>query len=170
MADLSTDQKMQAYLKEASELRYSVKVPQDSADLNTLLSSLQEHRAKLDRIEHILTSCVIHKARSVIKVREANDELSDKWDTNISEQRQKKSASLVASNQFEAPKEKYATANLATFEHRRVVRKAEEELTWIESVTDAIQKMYRGLDSSRQDLLTRIKAVPVVNSLEYTTQ
>lgn len=168
--DLSIDQKMQAFLREAGDLRYSLKIPNDSADLTVLLKSLQEHRAKLDRIEHILTSCVIHKALAVLSAREANDKLADKWDENISEQKKKKSASLVASNQFEAPKEKYATANLATFEERRLVRKAEEDLTWVESTLDAVQKMYRGLDSSRQDILTRIKAIPVVNNLEYTTQ
>jgi hypothetical protein len=160
---------MLKFLKEAADLRYSVKIPNDSATSAELLEALQDHRTRLDRIEHILTSCVIRKASATLAVRSANDNLNDKWDENISNQKKQKSVSLVTANQFEAPKEKYATANLATFEHRRVVRAAEEDLAWIETAVDALQKMYRGLDSSRQDILTRIKAIPVVNNLEYTT-
>jgi len=156
-------------LREVSDLRYSIDIPPNGSDSATLLVSLQDHRARLDRIEHILVSCVIYKAKALLSVRSANDELSDQWDSNISDQKKQKSVNLVVGNQFEAPKEKYATANLATFEQRRVVRTAEEELTWIETTIDAIQKMYRGLDASRQDIITRIKAIPVVSNLEYTT-
>lgn len=169
MPGLSISQKMAENLREVSDLRYSIEIPPNGSDSSILLASLQDHRARLDRIEHLLVSCVIHKAKAAIAVRSANDELSDKWDTNISDQKKQKSVNLVVGNQFEAPKEKYATANLATFEQRRVVRTAEEELIWIETAIDAIQKMYRGLDASRQDILTRIRAVPVVSSLEYTT-
>lgn len=169
MTDLSIAQRMTEFLKEATDLRYSIKLPGDTVELSKLLASLQDHRARLDRLEHILTTCVIRKAQAVLAVKAANDDLSDKWDENISDQKKQKSVSLVVGNQFEAPKEKYATANLATFEQRRLVRTAEEELVWIETTIDALQKMYRGLDSSRQDILTRIKAIPVVNNLEYTT-
>jgi hypothetical protein len=165
----TVSQTMTDYLKEASELRYGVKTPPSGSDLSQLLEALQDYRARLDRIEFLLTSAVLSKGNTHRALKKASDELSDKWDDSVVKAKASKSANLVASQQFEAPREKYAAANLATFEYQRFARKAEEDHSWTETTVDVLQKMYRGLDSGRQDLLTRIKAVPVVNSLEYTS-
>jgi hypothetical protein len=160
---------MSAYLKEASELRYGVVNPPSTADMSELLQALQDFRARLDRIEYLLTSAVLSKGKTARSLRKAKDDLNDKWDDSLIRSNDRKAANLVAAQQFEAPREKYASANLATFEYQRFARAAEDDHSWTETTVDALQKMYRGLDSARQDLLTRIKAIPMVNSLEYTS-
>lgn len=160
---------LRGYLGEALDLRYSVSAVPQGADQPALFKALQDYRARLDRIEYLMVQAVILKGRALVAVRAVQEEAQEKWDENLVKANSKRAASLVASQDFVAPKEKYAAANLATLENRRSVRLAEEELSWAETVSDALTKMYRGLDSSRQDLLTRIKAIPMVNSMEYTT-
>ncbi len=160
---------MAEILKEASDLRYGIEIPKITADLPELLQALQDYRTRLDRLEYLLTSAVLEKGKAYRANKDAQDAASDKWDESISRMNDKKAASLVAANNFEAPREKYASANLASFEQRRAARLTENDFSWTETSVDALNKMYRGLDSARQDLLTRIKAIPLVNGLEYTT-
>lgn len=160
---------MSEYLKEAVQLRYSAPQANSSADMSVMLNVLQDYRTRLDRIEYLLVRAVIRKGDALREFKSAQNDASDKWDERLSEIKDKKTVSLVAAQDFVAPREKYATANIATVEERHRSRKAEEVLSWTEETVDALQKMYRGLDSSRQDLLTRIKSVPMVNSMEYTT-
>lgn len=156
-------------LKEASDLRYGITFPKVEADASELLKSLQDYRARLDRLEFLMTSVVLDRGKAFRRNKEAQDTLNDKWDKILMDQKDKKMASLVTANEFQAPKEKYASVNLAVFEEKRKARILEEELSWADTTLDIMQKMYRGLDSARQDLLTRIKTIPLVSSLEYTT-
>lgn len=160
---------MAEIIREASDLRYSMEIPPPESDIHTLLEALQVYRAKLDRLEYLMTSAVLEKGAAYRANKNAQDAASDKWDESISRMKDVKSASLVAANNFEAPREKYAAANLYSLEERRAARVAEEEFSWTDTTVDILQKMYRGMDAARQDLLTRIKAVPLVSGLEYTT-
>lgn len=160
---------MSDYIKEAVELRYSAIKVDENADMSVLLKALQDYRARLDRIEYLLVRAVIRKGDALRAFKQAQNEATDVWDKRLSEIKDKKTVSLVAMQEFTAPREKYATANLASVEERQASRQAEEVLSWTEETVDALQKMYRGLDSSRQDILTRIKSIPMVNSMEYTT-
>lgn len=162
-------EKLKSYVAEAADLRYSVTTPKIGSDQSQLLAALQDHRAKLDRIEYLMVESIILRGSAFRQNKDAQDDLQDKWDDALVRSNTKKAASLVSANEFVAPKEKYASANLSVLEIRRSARKLEEILLWAETTVDAITKMYRGLDSARQDLLTRIKAVPMVNSMEYTT-
>jgi hypothetical protein len=157
------------WLKEAAELRYGAKPVPIGADQSVLLAALQDYRARLDRIEYLMVQAVLIKGKAYRATKVLQDDAQDKWDESLTRNNAKKTASLVGAQEFIAPKEKYASANLATFEERRAVRISEDDLSWAETSVDAITKMYRGLDSARQDLLTRIKAIPMVNSMEYTT-
>lgn len=169
MSKKTVPQKMAEILKEASSLRYGAQSPPPGSDIHTLLEALQDYRTRLDRIEYLLTSAVLERGKAYRANKDAQDAAADKWDESITRMNDRKAASLVAANNFEAPREKYASANLASFDQRRAARITEEEFSWTDTSVDALNKMYRGLDSARQDLLTRIKSIPLVNGLEYTT-
>lgn len=165
----SIPQLMSEYLKEAVELRYNAPIAKADDDTSIMLAVLQDYRARLDRIEYLMVRAIIRKGDASRTFKAAQNDASDKWDESLSQIKEKKTVSLVAAQEFTAPREKYATANMASIEERQAARKAEEVLSWTEETVDALQKMYRGLDSARQDLLARIKAVPMVNAMEYTT-
>ena len=160
---------MSEYLTEAVSLRYSLPTIPENADQSVLLSVLQQYRANLDRLEELMVRAFIKKGIYYRRLKELQDAAQDKWDESLSKATEKKGLSLVSQQEFIAPKEKYANANLATLEQRHAVRKAENAYSWTESTSDVLLKMYRGMDSARQDLLARIKAIPMVNSMEYTT-
>lgn len=160
---------MAEYLKEAAELRYTAPVVKSTGDQSELLQALQDYRTRLDRIEYLLVRAVIRKGEAYRAMKDAQEQASNKWDESLARSKEQKTVSLVAAQEFVAPKEKYAAANIATVEERHAVRKAENVFSWADTAVDALQKMYRGLDSARQDLLTRIKAIPMVSGMEYTT-
>lgn len=165
----SIPEQMAEYLKEAAELRYSAATPGDKADQAELVRALQDIRTRLDRIEYLMVRAVIRKGDAYRALKNVQEQSSNKWDEKLISAKDKKAANLVSAQEFVAPREKYASANIATLEERREVRIAEDTFSWTETSVDALQKMYRGLDSARQDLLTRIKTIPVVNGMEYTT-
>lgn len=160
---------MAEYLREAAELRYTAPKIADTADQSQLLAALQDYRTRLDRIEYLMVRAIIRKGEALRALKEAQEESSNKWDEELIRNKDKKTVNLVSAQEFVAPREKYAAANIGTLEERREARLAESAYSWTETSVDALQKMYRGLDSARQDLLTRIKAIPMVSSMEYTT-
>lgn len=175
MTDSSTPSKksipqlMSEYISEAAQLRYEAPKPGDEADQSVLLKALQDYRSRLDRIEYLMVRALLRKREAFNNLKSLQEEQSDKWDESLVNRTSKRTANLVSAQEFVAPREKYAEANIATIEERQATRKAEEIYQWTETASDVLQKMYRGMDSARQDLLARIKAVPVVNSMEYTT-
>ena len=174
MTDMSTEKPplyktMSEYVQEAAELRYKAPKVTENADQSVLLAALQDYRARLDRIEYLMVRAILRKGEAYIALKNAQEAASNSWDESLVRSKGKKTANLVTAQEFVAPREKYADANLETLEERRAVRMAEDEFSWADTSVDALQKMYRGLDSARQDLLTRIKAIPMVNSMEYTT-
>jgi hypothetical protein len=157
------------YIKEAVDLRYSATRPGVGADQSELLVALQDYRQRLDRIEELMVRAFLKKGAAYRNSKNLQDVAQDKWDESLTQTTAAKKSSLLQSQEFIAPKEKYAAANLATFDQRRALRQAEDDLSWAETASDVLLKMYRGLDSGRQDLLARIKAIPMVTSMEYTT-
>jgi hypothetical protein len=151
---------------EVLSLRFAGSLPPAAAAPSEVLENLVEARTRLDRTEELLYRVLrmqSHLAAERVKAEAAAEEA---WDASVVRQRQ---GSVRRSDEFVAPKEKYAEANLATIDLRRVVRLAAEQETQVSDLLVVVNKAHRGLDGLRQDLTTMLRAVQFENTMSRTT-
>lgn len=158
---------LEAYLTEALELRVVTDLPDPGSDPKHVLESLVHTRGRLDRVEELLQRALRlrHRVqRSVAVVRAVHDDARDAVLTNARKQR---GGPVTRDNdQYTSAQERAAEANLATVEHRRSLRQAEEVASHCDEAVEILRLTHRGLEGIRVDHLTVLRAVQFESTLD----
>lgn len=139
------------YIEKTLELRYSIQVPSYDTDFVEVHRIMLKSQELLSAIEQYLSKAIRAKAAADRKIFVARMAYQEGWDRAII-----KVNSRPTLNEYASAKEKAAEANLATLEHARVLRKAEELQSFAAEAADVIRLHYYGLDKVRQDLRKRL--------------
>lgn len=149
---------------EVVRLRFEETLPPSTATPSEVLESLRRTRQRLDRVEEILARVLRlkgSKAREHLSVKADADE---KWDAQVVKVNERNQR--VRGNDFVAPRERYADANLATFNEQRAALAAELAYKRVEEAERVIRQSHHGLDTLRQDHSTILRTIVVENSLD----
>jgi len=148
----------QELLTEAVEMR--VFIPPDSvAGADGLQEGLQHARSRLDRLESLLIMAMTLRDALNVQARKAEQAADDAWDDEANRNRHR-------AGEYEGAQERYAVWRLKTRRLRNVARTLREAADWAASAERRIERMYRGLDSSRLDLHKRLGALAYETHLE----
>lgn len=140
---------------EVAQLRFGVVLPGSDAMPSEVLSTLQIVRGNLDRIETILGEVASLKAATARQRGVAAATYDEVWAQNLSKQRNRPDMR----GEFVGPRERYAQADLASFDARRTLNSAEHLYSVTDEAYDFIRLAHRGLDGVRQDLHQVLRAV-----------
>lgn len=129
-----------------------------------LLERLASVRTAMDTIDGYLVAAI----RFRTKMREASSiavgEHDDAW-SRVAGSAAKRGRGADGWGE-PAPRERYASADLAVLDEKIKMRKFTRWLATSEDAVVVITQMYRGLDSLRQDLHLILRAMSVESSLE----
>lgn len=155
---------LNGYVTEARTLRAGLDpLPGSEAAPADVVEYLRNVRARMDRVEHLLTTVVILRGRAARVATARTHEADDDWDEAILRVR---SAPVRRNDEYSSARERNAEANLATVEARRVARDAVEFQHLCEETVEALRLVHRGLDGVRHDTLTVLRLAQFENHLE----
>lgn len=148
-------------LNKAAGLR-AVNQPQERAIPHVLHDTLVYVRANLDRLEVVLGQAMDLKHATAMEARRQEQAEQDAWDDEADKARKQ------GRGEYEGAQERYAYWRLKTRDQRALARQAREEADVAADCEAKVRLMYRGLDSARQDLHARLRAVAFESALERT--
>lgn len=153
---------------EAVILRFDTPSPSFDADPAEILTALQDVRRRLDRVEELYANSMRVKAQAQRDRAVCQALADDAWDTAITGARtgRRTVAVINTRDEFVSAKERDAEANLATVEHRRKARQADDAYTAIAANVEVLRTIHRGLDSVRHDLLTVLRTLAFESTLD----
>jgi len=153
------EEQVAAWVTEAHELRFEIAPGDQTQTLTEIHSLLLAARGNLDRIEEILVSLVRMNGKAKQAVADHQNALGDAWD------QQAGGRNVSFSFSDPAPRERYAQYNQRTIHETVEARQAERVHRQMETSLEAVRIMYRGLDSARRDLETRIRLISLESAL-----
>jgi hypothetical protein len=148
----------QGLLSEAAEMR-AFEPPVRGAGADELADRLQRARAQLDRMESLLVMAMTLRDALVVEARRLEQAADDAWDDEARKNRGR-------AGEYEGAQERYAVWRFKCRTLREAARTIREAADWAASAERRIDRMYRGLDSSRLDLHKRIGAMAYETHLE----
>lgn len=155
--------RLDAYLREALELRFAGEHPNPGAGPAAVLASLLDVRVRLDRVEELLVQTLRIRARARSAADHAEAVAADAWDRSVDGAR---SAPVVRGDEYSSAKERYAAANLAVLDLRIAGRSAQDLAGACESAVDVLRLTHRGLEGVRHDYLAIIRSQQFESTLD----
>lgn len=151
--------KLAETLREAAALRAEVteSIPGDT-DPEGLYEFLRLCRARVDRLEAILGQVTLYKGKMEKAVHQRAGAIED--------------AEVAAyqgglrSSEYTSAKERTVEFALHSLDERREARRAEEALIDAKTAYEYVRLLYWGVDSTRKETETRLRAITLVTSLE----
>jgi hypothetical protein len=161
------EKQLKGLVDEALTLRFKT---EESANLDissprTIIASLLNCRARLDRLEEILTVAARARGRAYRAAQEARRVADEAWDAVSAAARTGPSRR----SEYTGAKEHYADNNLATLSQQRSARIAERLADYATESHNVIKIVYHGLDNYRSDHLVIIRALSFESHLERTS-
>lgn len=154
---------LDARITETHRLRRECQAPPMSDGPVAVLTALVDARARLDRVEELLSEVLRLRNSARRLARAAKDEVDDAWAAKVAGPGGRRSRGDFGDP---APRERYAEADLAVLEQRRRERQYAEQLAQAEEATEFVQLAHRGLSEVRRDLHVMLRAMEVERSLE----
>jgi hypothetical protein len=161
--DLASD--LDRLIEEALRLRQSEALPSIDQGPAEVLAQLALVRTRLDRLEELLSIAVRFRGRIREALKAANASVEDRWAEVVSAPSRRPRAGSDGWS-GSAPRERYAEADLATLDQKRVQRRVEKSSDLANDAVDLIRQAHRGLDSTRLDLHLILRAMSVESFLE----
>lgn len=124
-----------------------------------LRGGLVTARGQLDRLEFLLIQAITLRDALVVRAAKLEQAADDAWDDEARKHRGR-------TPEFEGAQERYAAWRIKVRKQREEARLAREGADWAVSTERRIDRMYRGLDGSRQDIHKRIAALAYENHLD----
>lgn len=154
------------WVKTALDMRYQTQPEYLGPDSGPqeVLKSLLSVRARLDCTEELMSRVIRARGRVSRAMAAAKAVAEDAWDSQVKVEREKSSRH----GEFEAPRERYANANLETLNQKRDLRAAERLMSSVDEAHAVIQLVYRGLDGVRQDHLAILRTMQYQSHLEQS--
>lgn len=143
-----------AWLAEAMELRETAakEMPGARAVPEQVDAALTSIRGYLDRVEAIYIRALVLRSASRRLARDKADAASAAWDTESVRLRR-----TAVGDRFQSGRQHEADVNMTIFDKLRASRQAASVAELAEDTARQIEVMYRGLDSARYDLATRLR-------------
>jgi hypothetical protein len=157
----NTEAELIRALTEAQELRYTGGLPALELGVSEVLARLADIRRRLDRIEVLISDVARFRSRLRVVLNESKARVDDTWAEKVAGSGGR--GNRVSIGTFEdAPREKYARADVAVMGLRIVARRRERVFDAIGDTYDGVDRVRRGLDSVRYDLhaMLRVLSVP----------
>jgi hypothetical protein len=157
----NTEASLDRALTEAQELRYAGGLPALELGASEVLARLSDIRRRLDRIEVLISDVARFRTRVRVAMNASKARVDDTWAEKVAGSGTR--ANRVSIGSFEdAPREKYARADVAVLGLRIVARRRERVLDAIGDTYDGVDRVRRGLDSVRYDLhaMLRVLSIP----------
>lgn len=141
-------------LAEAIDLR------KHSIDMESLRTATPQHirialldvRARLDRIEEILSNFIRLRGATVRQAVAARHAAGDAWDAH---------AVAARRGDYEGAKERYAQWSVATLDEQRSARQAEKQQSVLDEAVEIVRLVYKGLDATRYDLHVLLRSISI---------
>lgn len=161
------EKQLKVIVDEAITLRFKTEESTnlDISSAKTIIASLLNCRARLDRLEEILTVATRARGRAHRAAQEARRVADEAWDLVSSAARTGPSRR----SEYTGAKEHYADNNLATLNEQRSARIAERLADYATECHNVIKTVYHGLDNYRADHLVIIRALSFESHLERTS-
>jgi hypothetical protein len=156
---------LERLIEEALRLRQSLPLPTIDQGPVEVLERLADVRTRLDRLEELLSIAVRIRGRLRASLKEANASVEDRWAEFVSAPSRRPRAGSDGWS-GSAPRERYAEADLATLDQKRLQRRVEKASDHSNDAVDIIRQAHRGLDSTRLDLHLVLRAMSVESVLE----
>lgn len=163
---VGVEKQLKAVVDEALALRFTFEASLDHSSPQTLIDSLLACRARLDRLEELLTIATRAKGRATRAAQEARRVADEAWDTHSVSAR---SGPVTRRHDYVGAKENYADNNVATISEQRNARIAERLADYTQECYQVIRTVYHGLDNFRADHLAIIRAMSFESHLERTS-
>jgi hypothetical protein len=157
----NTEARLDRSLTEAQELRYSDGLPALEEGISGVLARLADIRLRLDRVEVLVSEVARFRAQVRVALKASTAQVDDTWAEKVAGSGGR--GNRASFGGFEdAPREKYARADVAVLGLRIVARRRERVFDAIGDTYDGIDRVRRGLDSVRFDLhaMLRVLSVP----------
>ncbi len=151
------------YVTETVALRFEGTLPPAGAGPDEIIDGLIATRQRLDRVEELMVQTLRIRAAAKRGSTAATATMDDQWDQAV---RAIGTSSVVRGTEFQGPRERYAEANLDTFEARREARRAAQLHSMADEAYEAIRAMHWGLNGLRQDHETMLRAMQLTTRLE----
>jgi hypothetical protein len=146
-------------VREATRLRTEVSesVPGAGADPEGLHDFLRLCRAKVDRLEAILGELTLHRGRLEKAVYQHKGSIEDAEVAALPK---------MKPGDYTSAKERTVEFTLHSLDERREARKAETLLIDARTAHEYVRLLYWGVDNTRKETETRLRAITLVTSLE----
>lgn len=158
-------QAVENMVTEARQLRAPSDLPSLESGPGVVWEHLVAIRTRLDRIEELLSRTIRVRTKVRAQAKTAAAEVEDAWAAQVGRSPSRKQASFGGPGD-QAPRERYADADLAVLEQRRAQRQVQGLADQVEDAVEVIRMTHRGLDSMRMDLHTMMRSFSVGSSLE----
>lgn len=147
-------------VEKAQQKRYRGGLPDPALGAAVVLQRLSTVRLCLDEVEDLLVDVARFRTGMRVLFKEASAKADDKWAEQVASNGGRRRASF--GSEIDAPRERYARADLATIEERRLARSRERVLDAVSDAYSVIDQIRRGLESVRMDLhaLLRMLSAP----------
>lgn len=149
--------KLAALAIEANTLRELPGVSSESEGISDLHGRLVRTRQAQDRLEAIVADIGRVRSRVRLMVSDAKDAYDDAKITAMQRNR---------IGEYTSAEERSLTLKAASFDEYRILKQAERKEAEVTEVFDYCQLKYKGLDSARRDIDTRIRLISLQSSLE----
>jgi hypothetical protein len=151
-------------INEALVLRRGIELPTIDQGPVEVLARLIAVRSRLDRVEELLSTVARFRGQVRSQHKDATAEFDEAWASQITSANRRGRGSDGWSDP--APRERYATADVATLDLKRRVRQLDKILDTANDAIYVIERVQRGLDSTRMDLHLILRAMSVETQLE----
>lgn len=157
---LSVSETLEAYQREALELRFGAELPKGETPPDGYLDALIDVRRRLDRVEELHSQALRIKGRLRRAADHAAAVAQDAFDGKAV------AARRTGRDEYTSAAERSAEANLASIDERRMARTARALADYAEEAVSVLALAHKGLDSTRHDLHSAIRLLTFERSLD----
>lgn len=150
--------KTEAWIREAVELRRTIRLPSYELGTAEAIESLSCVRQALDRVEALMVTATRLRAEVARRSETATAIAQDAWD---------EAAKNSRIGEYSSARERAADANLRTLGQLRDQRQRAEQLSIAKEAVDILYIIHRGIDGIRMDLHRVLGSMTVQRSLEH---
>lgn len=147
-------------MRECAALRKTIRegVPAIDYGPEALHEFLIRCRQAEDRVEEVLAQMIVFRGKVENAVRERRGSVEDGEVTALK--------TKVGSGDYTSAKERSVEFRLHTLDETRKLRAAEALLTDVKTAYEYVRTLYFGIDGTRKETDTRLRAITLVSALE----
>lgn len=153
-------------VRQVRKLRDVGSLPAVEHGPGAVLGMLQLVRERLDEVETVLSQVSAFRTGARALSREADAAVEDLWAEKVGQAPAARSRPSFNHSFDEAPRERYAKADVAVLGERRKARRRTRVLEAANDAVEQVRLAHRGLDGVRTDLYMLLRAMGIEGRYE----